>query len=78
MLAVFILSEGDNMAYVSGKNFNNSGKKKQVNPILPLLLIIVMAVLLIALSSFVADVNSSMYQQQKELQSMYDEQNSGN
>ena len=67
------------MPVINSSNFSNSGKngKKKVNPILPLIVMVILAVALIAQSSFVADVNSSMYQKQQDLQSMYDEQNSG-
>jgi cell division protein FtsL len=71
------IKRGGDMTYVKGKNFKNGGKK-QVNPIYPMLLIIVLAVALILLSNFVADVTSEMYQQQQEMQSIYEEQNSGN
>lgn len=65
------------MPTLNSSNFSNKsrGNKKKVNPIFPFLLMLVLAVSLILLSSFVADVNSAMYQQQQELQSIYDEQN---
>jgi cell division protein FtsL len=66
------------MTYGNGKKFKGGSGKKQVNPLYPMLLIIVLAVALILLSNFVADVTSEMYQQQQEMQSIYEEQNSEN
>ena len=56
-------------------NVNKPGKRK-VYPVMPLLFVMILASLLILISSFVADVNSAMYQQQKEMKSIYYEQNS--
>ena len=58
------------------KNDVNKPGKRTVHPVVPLLFVMILASLLILISSFVADVNSAMYQQQKEMQSIYDEQNS--
>lgn len=58
------------------KNDVNKPGKRKVHPVVPLLFVMILASLLILISSFVADVNSAMYQQQKEMQSIYDEQNS--
>lgn len=64
---------------VNSSNFKNNVNKpgkRNVHPVVPLLFVMILASLLILISSFVADVNSAMYQQQKEMQSIYDEQNS--
>ena len=60
-------------------NVNKPGKRK-VHPVVPLLFVMILASLLILISSFVADVNSGIITAlpagQKEMQSIYDEQNS--